>query len=324
MDLKTAYSILELNENASPEEAKKQYRNLTKKYHPDINKEPGAEDKFKKINEAYQCVQSGKGNEEVDQFAQNCYYQNPFININDFIDFKQNRFNNSTIQINETISFKESVFGCKKTLKYNRDTKCSHCNGNGFINKNNGCTKCNGQGRITIKQGNSIFIQTCDKCFGQAPKDPCQHCNSTGIINLEASVQVTIPGGVKNGNVLRLNRMGNYCGGGIMGMDQYSDVFLLITVIQDPDITLCDNNVISNVNLTLLEALTGCTKIVRTLDGDKEINITPKIRHHEIISLPNLGVNRVGNHNFIVNIDYPDNVDNIISMLKDGTEIKGF
>ena len=98
MRLDEAYSILEIPSSSTPDEAKKKYRQLSKKYHPDINKEPGAEDKFKKINEAYQIVSTGKDTEASRPVPQHNYPSN--------------------IDIRTTISFKESVLGCKQSLKF--------------------------------------------------------------------------------------------------------------------------------------------------------------------------------------------------------------
>src|SRR5574338_532710 len=163
MNLKEAYSILEIPSTASAEEAKKKYRELTKKYHPDINKEAGAEDKFKKINEAYSVV-TGKGDVAQPQ-------GNPF---DPFGGMRQQKIRfHEVIELNTTLSFKDSVLGRKQDLKYNRKAKCPNCNGQGQYNLNNGCDKCSGRGQIVMQQGGMVMIQTCDKCYGRVQTQSC-------------------------------------------------------------------------------------------------------------------------------------------------------
>src|ERR1700690_4210551 len=133
MDLKTAYSILELSSEASPEEAKKKYRELSKKRHPDIDKTLGAEERFKKINEAYQVVSTGESTDRVPE-SQNW---NPFIKRS-YSEFSvQHEIHAEIISLSTSISFVESVLGCKKDIKYKRNVKCQICNGIGEQTINN-------------------------------------------------------------------------------------------------------------------------------------------------------------------------------------------
>lgn len=307
MNLKEAYTILEIPQTSTPEEAKKKYRELTKKYHPDINKESGAEDKFKKINEAYQCVSSGKGTdrEEVQwQQANNPF--NPFG--------RQTIYQADNINIHTTISFKESVIGCKKTLKFNRKTKCKDCNGQGQTVLNNGCDKCGGKGQVTSQRGNMIFMQTCDKCYGRSQVNACTACNQNGVVDAEASIDVSIPGGVQNTNILRLGGMGHFVGN-FGPMEQHTDVHLHLSVTPEPGLTLDGNTVMSNISISLLEALQGCKKTINTIMGNKEIEIKPKSRNKDEVILPRFGVNRSGDQKIILDVQYPEDINILINSL---------
>jgi len=306
MNLKEAYSILEIPSSATPEEAKKKYRELTKKYHPDINKEPGAEDKFKKINEAYQVVSTGKG---TDRQPQQPFTRDPF---NPFGRQEYIQLDNIEISIN--ISFKESVLGCKKDIKFNRRTKCPSCNGQGQFKIHNGCTKCGGRGQITVQQGQMVIIKTCDQCFGRAQIESCKECEASGLLDAEASASVNVPGGVVNGNVLRLSGMGHFAGS-FGPFDQHTDVHLRVNVSSDPLLKIEGEHVIFNLELTLLEALKGCTKSVHTILGDKDIKIKPKSRNKDEVLIPNLGVNSRGSQKVILDIKYPDDVSSLIETL---------
>jgi molecular chaperone DnaJ len=304
MNLKDAYSILEIPQTSTPEEAKKKYRDLTKKFHPDINKEPGAEDKFKKINEAYQVVSTGKSTDRQ-QFRQTNTY-NPFG--------RQNVIYADHINISTTISFKESIEGCNKEITFNRNVKCKPCGGQGESTINNGCAKCGGRGQVVMRQGNMVMVQTCDKCFGRADVESCSACNGEGFVQAETSITVNIQGGRNNGDTLRLAGMGNYVGN-FGPIEQYTDAHLNVQVIPESGLSLDGTSVVCQLQLSLLEALKGCQKSVKTIDGETTIDIKPLSRHKEEVVLPKLGVNRQGDQRVILDIKYPDNIDNLINGL---------
>lgn len=311
MNLQEARSILELSESASPEEAKKRYREFTKKFHPDVNKEPGAEDRFKKINEAYQVVSSGKSTDrEEPNFGP--FAQNPFAGF----DFGgQSRFHQAQhINLDAFISFKESVIGCKKDIKFNRNIKCKDCNGNGHSQISNGCDACGGNGQVVSRQGNTIFQRTCNKCGGKIKTQACLACNSKGILGAEVSINVTIPGGVVDGNILKLGGMGNFVHS-TMGFDQYTDAHMYIHVSAEPGLKIDGNNVVSSLEVSLLDAFVGATKKVHTVFGEHEIQIKPKSRNKDEVVLSNFGVNGTGDHKVILDVIYPENIEPLINIL---------
>lgn len=305
MNLKEAYATLELSPGASPEEVKKKYRELTKKYHPDVNKEPGAEDKFKKINEAHEIVKTGKGNDPQDRMPrQGGFHRQQFIQL-------------ENVEVSTTISFKESVLGCKKEMNYDRQTKCSNCGGQGEIKLNNGCKKCGGRGQITSRQGNMIVMTTCDECYGRSNITGCNICSGNGTVHARASVHVSIPPGVTNGTTLRLQGMGNFAGSFMGIADQYTDAFLHVTVTPDPGLSIEGQHVISTVTISLLEALQGCKQTVKTIHGPKEIQIKPQSRNRDEVIIPHHGVNNKGDQKVILDVEYPKNTDKLIDALLD-------
>lgn len=304
MNLQEAYSILELSRDATPEDAKKQYKKLAKELHPDVNKDPGAEDRFKKINEAYKIVSTGESTDRAP--PQNSW--DGFFNNN--VDRQITMLHLHTI-----ISFYDSVVGTKQDLKYKRETKCATCGGQGISLVNNGCDKCGGKGKVMIQNGHSIMIKTCEKCQGKVNTKSCSPCSGAGVMQSDVSVSVIIPPGVQNENTLRLSGMGNFIGS-FGPIDQYADVYLHIKVTPEEGLSVENQDVVSSINLSLLEALTGCDKNIKTIMGNKNITIKPKSRHKEEIQLPNLGVNKKGCQRVILNINYPDNVDKLIESLK--------
>lgn len=314
MNFKEACSILEIPLGTSPEELKKKYRELTKKYHPDINKEAGAEDKFKKINEAYQVVSTGKSTDRENVIHRQSGF-NPFNPFDHFNRQQSHQRIVSHIELHTTISFKDSVLGCQHELKFNRQTKCGDCDGQGEKILHNGCLKCNGMGTITGQRGNIIFQQTCDQCRGNHQTEPCTKCSMTGILDVESSVSVNIPGGIANNSILRLGGMGNYAGN-MLGMDQYTDAHLHLHVTPDTDLSLQGTDVVSNLEISLLEALRGTTKNVKTILGESTIDIKPMSRNKDEVIISRMGVGRVGNQRVILDVKYPDDVNKLIGVLE--------
>jgi molecular chaperone DnaJ len=319
MNLQEAYKILEIPPTSTPEEAKKKYRKLAAKMHPDVNKEPDAEAKFKKINEAFQVISTGKSTDREDLNWQqsNPFNSNPF----GFNPFAQQRsFNAQHIITKIVISFAESVLGCEKEIKFNRNSKCSSCNGAGETVINNGCAACGGKGQVVRQQGGMIFIQTCGKCGGQTPKNKCITCQTKGVVEAEASARVSIPGGVVDGNVLNLQGLGHYIGS-LGPMEQHANVHLHIKVVPEPGLSIMGTDVITTLEISLQEALQGCKKIVNTINGYQDIEVLPKTRNKDEVIIPNMGVSLKGNQRVIMDVRYPDDVAPIIETLSNFNKV---
>lgn len=313
MKLSEAYNILGIESGTSPDDAKKQYRKLTKEFHPDINKDPGAEDKFKKINEAYKVVSTGQSTDREDTvFRQSGF--NPFNPFDPFNRQQAKRRTVTPVELHTTISFKDSVLGSSQELKFNRQGKCPDCDGQGARTLNNGCQQCGGLGTLTMQRGNMIFTQPCGKCHGHSQTESCNKCNAFGFVDVETSVSVNIPGGILNTNVLRMSGMGNYAGS-IMGMDQYTDAHLYVHVTPDAELSLQGADVIYNLEISLLEALQGSSKIVRTVLGESQIDIKPMSRNKDEVIISQMGVNRTGNQRVILDVKYPQDINKLIGVL---------
>jgi molecular chaperone DnaJ len=320
MKLEEAYKILNLSRNSTPEEAKKRYKELCKTEHPDLKGNSSeATEKFKQINEAFECVKSGKGTDPEDRQQMWQSGGSPFDIFSSFFGNERGNPHHQSrmvesINLYTTITFAESILGCKKQMSFSRESKCEECNGQGKLRTDNGCAKCKGRGVVTSQQGGMIFQRTCDKCRGQVNTVTCNSCGGIGSRNSQVSVDVNIPGGIENGNILRLGGMGNYAGNTMFG-EQSSDAFLNITVIQEPGLKLDGQNVISKLELSLLEALKGCEKTVKTISGNKDIEVKPLSRNADTIILPNLGVNGKGSQVVTLDVRYPEDVGKLIDLL---------
>ena len=240
------YEVLGLQKGASQEEIKKAYRQLAKKYHPDINKEPGAEEKFKEINEAYDTLSDEQKKARYDQFG----HEDPtqgfgggqgfsggfggFGGFDDIINsFFGGRARSSSSQTEPrqgadvekqmNITFEEAVYGCKKRVRLSVDEECMQCGGTGAYSKDDikVCPKCKGQGRVLIRQqtifGTSTVQTTCPDCNGKGKivTKKCEACNGKGRVRRTKDVEITIPAGIQTGMTLRMEGYGEsgYNGG---------------------------------------------------------------------------------------------------------------
>lgn len=313
MRLSEAYSILNIPESSSKEEAKKAFRKLAAKYHPDVCKEPDAENKFKQINEAFQTIEHGEKQsfsnyQTVVDFDFNDILSDMFGNVNPFgrnkTQTKQQK--NTQVNLKQTLSFKEAVLGCTKTINFTRRIQCNVCAGAGQKKIDNGCTTCKGAGEITQRNGNVFTRYPCNNCRGQIKFENCSTCQHEGATPVDIELTVKIPGGIRDGNILRLGGKGHFAGSSMMGV-VYDDALLHLTVEPLEGLSLADDNsVVSHLTLSLKEALTGCAKSVNSIEGNKDIEIPRLTKHKDEIILPNLGANGVLPQRVIVNVEYPD------------------
>jgi molecular chaperone DnaJ len=316
MKLSEAYTVLNLSPKATPEEAKKQYKKLAREFHPDVNKDAGAEAKFKKINEAYQVIESGE--EDIVPPTNAWRGSNIWSSfVRDPFSGGRRQYYGGNIDVNITLSFKESAQGAKKELKYSRQVKCPHCHGSGDNPINNGCKTCKGLGQVASHRQNSILMSTCPDCRGRSKTQPCDDCGQNGVLDSEASVTVSIPSAVTNNSVLRLGGMGNF-NGSLMGLqDTYTDVYVHINVDADPDMRLEGTDVVSDVRVSLLDALQGCDRKVKTIDGVKKISIVPGAKNKDEVVL-SVGDHSNVKHRVVVNVEYPEDIVKLIDVLKEG------
>lgn len=330
MDLKEAYDTLGIKNSATKEEAKKAFKKLAAKHHPD--KTDGNADLFKKINEAYQLIDTGKDFGPTNYASSNSSYGGGYsVDIEDLIrqatgnnfgqngNFAQSRKKQYRVEdkfMQVQISFKEAVIGCQKTLEYKRKLKCDKCSGEGFSRVDNGCKNCGGSGVTVVQRGNVVMQSTCSGCHGKVKVESCSNCKEHGFIEKDISLTANIPGGIKDGrNVLRLQGVGDYAGS-FFGGDQYSSVILTVNFEKHDSLFIEDADVITTCKISLLEALQGCKKSIPTIDGDKEVDVPPLTKHQEQIILPNLGVNKIGNERIIMDVHYPNNLDKLITALQ--------
>lgn len=305
--MKNPYEILGLDQSASEADIKKAYRKLASKYHPDVNKEPEAESKFKEATSAYQVLT----NPSQSQFTQE---QSTWRSTT----FRSIQF--PPLQSSIEISFTESVLGCKRNIRVSRYIKCDSCHGQGVFFTVDTCTACKGMGHKAVRVNNFMTVMDmCALCEGSGRTfEKCSACESKGAVLVDINFDVNVPGGIHNEQIIRLGGGGHFQSSPL-GVG-YSDAFILVKVHPDPEMTLDGFNVISTIKISLLDALTGNKMQVRTVSGNTTIHIPKLSRHKDTIIEKGLGAKREqasGDHIFILDVLYPDDVSKIVSSLQE-------
>lgn len=276
--MKDYYKILEVEENASDDDIKKSYRNLTKKYHPDVN--PQGEEKFKEIAEAYEIL-SDKGKRDQYNLSRNNPYNNtPFQNIFEQMfggvppGFKQQRRKQAPDKVMKVfITPVESFFGSEKHLRYVRESSCNVCRGSGGEQQT--CGTCNGAGFQVKVFGTGFMVQqvrtVCQTCGGRGYTlvHKCNGCSGRGNISTVHEIKIKLPVGVDNGQYLRLESLGDFKGG------EYGDLVVQIEVEPKDGFEKINNDLIYNLYLDF-EGIQKNKYLVPHPDGDINVD-APKI-----------------------------------------------
>lgn len=305
MDIKQAYETLGLETSASTEEVSKAFKKMAARFHPDVNKESDAEEKFKNINSAYQLI------------------NNPPVHTPFNDHFKQN-VNVRTVSIPEPIhlqthlTFVESVLGCTKEFQAEKYVQCSTCDGVGGVGKNI-CEKCKGRGKSIFKEGRNTFIVECDACNGLGKQlEQCTTCSGSCVVLQTKKFTVPITGAI-GGQVIRLRGGGHFQVHPFFG-NGYGDAYIHVTVESHLTMKIDGTNVISTIEISLLESLEGTKKTVETVKGKILLKIPAGTRNKDEIELKEYGVvddSQKGSHIFKLDVKYPTDKEKLIKLLKE-------
>ena len=293
------YDRLGVSKDASQDEIKRAYRKMSKKYHPDINKEPGAEEKYKEVQEAYETLSDDQKRAAYDQYgpdgANGFGGQGGFggfdggAGFGGFEDIFSSFFGGGAtrnpnaprqgddLQYRVNLSFEEAIFGAEKEVHYNREATCKTCSGSGAKPGTSPvtCGRCHGQGVINVDTQTPLGMMrrqvTCDVCHGtgQEIKEPCQTCHGTGHEKQAHSVNVKIPAGVETGQQIRLAGQGE---AGFNG-GPYGDLFVIINVNPSDKFTRDGSTIYYTLNISFVQAALGDTVEVPTVHGNVEMTI---------------------------------------------------
>lgn len=323
---KDYYQTLGVDKSASKDEIKKAFRKKAHQYHPD--KENGDEAKFKEANEAYNVLSDDKKRSEYDTYGQagpqgaggfNGGFNQAGMDF-DFGDIFGDLFGGGRtrvkkgrdISLDMEITFKESVFGTDRKVTLTKTGACDDCGGDGGVKGTEwtSCPTCNGIGKIqeTKQSVLGVFntVRECNVCSGRGkiPKDKCKACGGIGVTRKNDEVSVKIPGGINNGEMIRLTGGGEWVKDGMPG-----DLYIKIHVQADKAFRKEGSNVLMNLKVKLTDAMLGASYSVETLDGKLKVKIPAGIEHGEILKVKGKGVvtqGRRGDLMIKIKIDIPN------------------
>lgn len=337
------YEVLGVSKTASESEIKKAYRNLAKKYHPDMN--PGdaeAEAKFKEANEAYAVLSDPEKKAKYDQYGHAAFDPSAggFGGFGgaDFGDFgfdisdifssffggggRQGTRNapvrGDDIGVRVTITFEEAVFGVKKEISYQKVQKCSECSGTGAAKGTSPktCTTCNGTGQVKTQQRTPFGVmqssRPCDACRGGGKiiETPCKNCRGTGYEKVTKKLEVSIPAGIDNGQRIVLRGKGSDGQNGGPAGDLVINIAVRTHDIFERD----GSDIYCEIPITFAEATLGAEIDIPTLEGKMKYQIPEGTQSGTKFTLRQKGIQNVnyktrGNLYVTVYVEVPKNLN---------------
>lgn len=310
MNRAEALKTLGLEADASDEDAKKAFKKLVVKYHPDTNKDEDASRKLQEVNQAYKAVVDPAPQPQFPQGRQTVW------NINPNPQHKKH-FIRGNIEVPLTFTFTESVLGCKKSFMVAKYIACDACHGMGTKTQDSVlCPTCNGARQRVTQRGVVHVVETCGSCVGPGVKvDNCDVCKGESSVIKDTNMTVSIDGGLLPERLIRLRGGGHYQTDPMFGA-VITDLYIRPQIEPEPNMKISGMNVISTLELGLLEAVEGCTKKVKTVNGNVELKVPKKSRNKDEVLVKGAGVPPHGNHVFVLDVRYPEPINEFVRKLK--------
>jgi molecular chaperone DnaJ len=331
------YEVLGVSRNASPDEIKKAFRRLAREYHPDVNKSPDAESKFKEINEAYEVLSDEQKRAAYDRYGhagtQGGFSAEGFGGFSDINDIFNEFFGGfaranaqarrgprrgADLRYDLRIDFLEAVFGAEKEIEIVRNDTCPRCNGSGSEpgTSPTRCRTCNGTGEVRRVQqsilGSFVNVATCPTCngTGEVITTPCRQCGGRKQVRVTRMLVVNVPSGVDTGTQIRLNGEGEPgVNGGPPG-----NLYVVINVVPHPFFRRKDEDIIVEVSINVAQAALGDEIEVPTVDGKEKLVIPPGTQSGTLFRIKGKGVphlrrNTRGDQIVIVTVQVPQSLN---------------
>jgi len=317
------YEILGIPKNAEEKEIKKAYRTLARKYHPDVCKEPGAEERFKQINEAYSVLSDPQKRAQYDHLGHESYahaskgsyaggggfggFSADFSGFGDIFDFFGGGFGGprqtgpragADLLMKIQIPLEEAVFGTDREIEVSHSESCTACAGTGSDTKKRvSCSRCGGSGQLRQMSqtifGQFVRMSTCPDCrgIGRVPETRCRECQGSGTIQAQRKVTVHIPAGIDTGMRLRMEGYGE---AGDYGAPK-GDLFIEVHVRSHDRFSRHGDNLETVIDISPAQAVAGSAVDVETIGGKQvELTIPAGIQHDTALKIPGEGVRRRG------------------------------
>ncbi|MCP4424295.1 MAG: molecular chaperone DnaJ [Chloroflexi bacterium] len=314
------YDVLGVPRTATKDEMKKAFRRLARQYHPDVNKETDASERFKEVNEAYEVLSDERMRATYDQFGhagvQNgggpgfSGFEGGFGSVADiFEEFFGGGFSGGgrrrrrgprrgqDLRYDLTISFEEAVFGIEKEIEVTRPEICPACSGSGAEPGSSpiACTNCNGSGNVRRVQqsilGQFVTEAPCPTCQGTGELIPelCETCHGQKQVQNTRTLKVKIPAGVDNDTQIRLTGEGSPgVNGGPPG-----NLYVILHVRKHEIFQRRGNDIVLDLHINVAQAALGDEVMVPTLDGEEGLSIEPGTESGKVYRMRGHGVPRL-------------------------------
>ena len=333
------YEILGVSKDASKDEIKSAFRKKARTLHPDVNKAPDAEEKFKELGKAYETLMDDNKRATYDRYGEDGLknagfdtggpFAGGFGDLNDIFNsfFGMGGFGfggrpdpnapveGDDLRLDIEIDFEQAVFGCEKEIKFDHLELCPSCNGTGAEKGSQPvtCPTCHGSGQVKqvmrTPLGSIAQIVTCPDCHGAGKKitNPCKACRGQGKLQKEKKINIKIPAGVDNMSKIRVSHEGDTgTNGGPAG-----DLYVVLHVKSSDYFKREGNDVYSRIDITPSQAALGDEVIVKTLDGDQKITVQAGVQSGNSIKIKGAGVPYIarpsqrGDHIVVVAVKTP-------------------
>ncbi|MGH2740357.1 MAG: molecular chaperone DnaJ [Actinomycetota bacterium] len=325
------YEVLEVSRDAAAEEIKRAYRRLAREWHPDVNQDPGAEQRFKEINLAYQTLSDPVKRRQYDLFGGEGFTPDMFDFTGDIADifemFFGSAFRRSGARAPRTLArrgqdlrlvldltFEEAAFGVAKDVRVETLGACGRCGGTGAAEGTAPatCSTCGGSGQLSDVRrtvfGTLMQTRTCPACEGSGKEiaSPCPECRGSGRVAAVDEIEVEVPAGVAHGMELRIEGRGEAGrNGGPPG-----DLYVTLRVPDHPLFERRGQHLVCTLEIPVTQALLGTTVTIPTLDGEEAVKIPAGTRSGEVVrfrgrGLPHPGGGRRGDLYVEIDVDIP-------------------
>lgn len=312
------YEVLGVRRDADDAELKRSFRKLARQYHPDVNREPGSEERFKEIGEAYEVLSDPQKRQLYDQYGHAGVHTNGGPDFSNFATFgsfadifeqfgsifgaasaggRRGPQRGVDLRYDLTITFEEAAFGAEKELELSRYESCGRCSGSGAEPNSElkRCPQCNGTGEIRKVQqsffGQFVNVSICNRCQGEGRiiATPCKECRGEGRIHVNKKLTVRIPAGVDNGQQIRLTGEGEPGGrGGPSG-----NLYVVLDVKPHEYFKREGADIYYELALSFPQAALGDQVEVPTIDGKEQLTIPAGTQTGRVFRVRDKGVPRL-------------------------------
>ena len=325
------YELLGVERTATDAEIKKAFRKLARELHPDVNNDADAQERFRAVAEAYEVLSDSDRRRLYDQYGHAGLRRGgyaptdfAFTNLTDIFSaffgddlFARNRGGRERggdVGVSVAIELVEAFTGVTRSVDVQVAVACERCDGNGAEpgTERVTCATCGGRGQLQQVSrsvfGEFVRTQACPTCLGVGTvvESPCTVCQGDGRTVESKELEVEIPAGIHDGQRIRIRGAGHAgANGGIPG-----DAYVEVRVVRDKRFERDGDDILAEVDLTMVQAARGARITIPTLEGELELDLEPGTQPGEVRVLrhkgmPSLERSGRGDHRVLVNVAVP-------------------